>query len=126
MSLSQKMHLSPLYFSGPYWTHVLFTWTQKDGLKVFINGTFTAGDPYGTVSGNYGDPYPNLVIGTGNNNGYGHYVTGAFDEFVIWERALSPRQIQLYYNAAIGRTAGSLGKYFLSFRKSLLKCFLLF
>ncbi|XP_017290791.1 adhesion G-protein coupled receptor D1 isoform X2 [Kryptolebias marmoratus] len=88
---------------GPYWTHVLFTWTQKDGLKVYINGTFTAGDSHGNVSGNYGDPYPNLVIGTGNNNKYGHYVTGAFDEFVIWERALSPHQIQLYYSAAIGQ-----------------------
>ncbi|TMS03391.1 Adhesion G-protein coupled receptor D1 [Larimichthys crocea] len=32
-----------------------------------------------------------------------HYVTGAFDEFVIWERALSPQDIRLYYNAAIGQ-----------------------
>uniref|UniRef100_A0AAQ5WWL3 Adhesion G protein-coupled receptor D1 n=1 Tax=Amphiprion ocellaris TaxID=80972 RepID=A0AAQ5WWL3_AMPOC len=86
---------------GPYWTHVLFTWTKKDGLKVYINGTFTAGDTAGRVSDNYGDPYPDLVIGTGNNRAYGHYVTGAFDEFVIWEKALSPTQISYYYSAAV-------------------------
>ncbi|XP_034068640.1 adhesion G-protein coupled receptor D1 isoform X4 [Gymnodraco acuticeps] len=88
---------------GPYWTHILFTWTVKYGLKVFINGTFIAGDIDGSVSDNYGDPYPDLVIGTGNDRAYGHYVTGAFDEFVIWERALPPREISLYYCAATGQ-----------------------
>ena len=90
--------------SGPYWTHILFTWTKSDGLKVYINGTFTTGDATGgNVSEIYGDPYPDLLIGTGNNKAYGHYVTGAFDEFVIWERALSPKEIFLYYSAATGR-----------------------
>uniref|UniRef100_A0A4W6FMQ7 Adhesion G protein-coupled receptor D1 n=1 Tax=Lates calcarifer TaxID=8187 RepID=A0A4W6FMQ7_LATCA len=98
---------------GPYWTHILFTWTKKDGLKVYINGTYTTGDAVGNVSENYGDPYPDLVIGTGNDRAYGHYVTGAFDEFVIWERALPPNEILLYYNAAIGRTSCCTGKYFL-------------
>uniref|UniRef100_A0A3B4Y313 Adhesion G protein-coupled receptor D1 n=1 Tax=Seriola lalandi dorsalis TaxID=1841481 RepID=A0A3B4Y313_SERLL len=90
---------------GPFWTHILFTWTKKAGLKVYINGTFTVSDPAGNVSENYGDPYPDLVIGTGNDRAYGHYVTGAFDEFVIWERALSADEIRLYYSAAIGRTS---------------------
>uniref|UniRef100_A0A8D2ZMB6 Adhesion G protein-coupled receptor D1 n=1 Tax=Scophthalmus maximus TaxID=52904 RepID=A0A8D2ZMB6_SCOMX len=88
---------------GPFWTHILFTWTKKEGLKVYINGTFTAGDTAGNVSENYGDPYPDLVIGTGNDRAYRHYVTGAFDEFVIWERALSPNEILLYYSAATGK-----------------------
>ncbi|XP_028313815.1 adhesion G-protein coupled receptor D1 isoform X2 [Gouania willdenowi] len=93
---------------GPYWTHILFTWTKIDGLKVYINGTFTAGDPEGSVSENYGDTYPDLVIGTGNNKAYSHYVKGAFDEFVIWERALLPQQIMLYYSAAIGEVMDSV------------------
>ncbi|CAF91651.1 unnamed protein product [Tetraodon nigroviridis] len=93
---------------GPYWTHILFTWTKTDGLKVFINGTFTTGDATGgNVSESYGDPYPDLLIGTGNNKAYGHYVTGAFDEFVIWERALSPKEISLYYRAATGQALPS-------------------
>ncbi|KAJ0019525.1 hypothetical protein NQD34_007094 [Periophthalmus magnuspinnatus] len=89
---------------GPYWTHILFTWTKAKGLDVYINGTLNARDEVGSVSDNYGDPYPDLVIGTGNGKPYGHYVTGAFDEFIIWERALSPSEILLYYNAATGRT----------------------
>ncbi|XP_053181396.1 adhesion G-protein coupled receptor D1 [Scomber japonicus] len=88
---------------GPYWTHILFTWTKVDGLKVYTNGTLTAEDKTGSVSENYGDPNPGLVIGTDNNRANGHYVTGAFDEFVIWERALSPNEIMLYYSAAIGQ-----------------------
>uniref|UniRef100_A0A672ZUR9 Adhesion G protein-coupled receptor D1 n=1 Tax=Sphaeramia orbicularis TaxID=375764 RepID=A0A672ZUR9_9TELE len=100
---------------GPFWTHILFTWTKISGLKVYINGTFTVGDSTGSISENYGDPHPDLVIGTGNGRSYSHYVTGAFDEFVIWERALSPDEILLYYNAAIGRTSETTAKYFLSF-----------
>ncbi|KAM6954462.1 adhesion G-protein coupled receptor D1 [Aplochiton taeniatus] len=88
---------------GPFWTHVLFTWTLTDGLKIYINGTFNISDPTGNVSKNYGDPYPDLVIGTGNDQSYSHYVSGAFDEFVIWERALSPKEILMYYNAAVGQ-----------------------
>lgn len=90
--------------SGPYWTHVLFTWTKMTGLKVYINGSLTAEDTSGSSAPEfYGDPHPNLVIGTGNDRTYGHYVTGAFDEFVIWERALTPQEILLYYGAATGR-----------------------
>lgn len=88
---------------GPFWTHILFTWTKSNGLDVYINGTLNARDEAGSVSENYGDPFPDLVIGTGNGKAYGHYVTGAFDEFIIWERALSPNEIQLYYNAATGQ-----------------------
>uniref|UniRef100_A0A8C9TY13 Adhesion G protein-coupled receptor D1 n=1 Tax=Scleropages formosus TaxID=113540 RepID=A0A8C9TY13_SCLFO len=87
---------------GPYWTHVLFTWTLQNGLNVYINGTFNVSDPQGSVSNSYGDTYTDLVVGTGNDHSYRHYVTGAFDEFVIWERALSPDEIWLYYKAATG------------------------
>uniref|UniRef100_A0A8C7PPP5 Adhesion G protein-coupled receptor D1 n=1 Tax=Oncorhynchus mykiss TaxID=8022 RepID=A0A8C7PPP5_ONCMY len=95
---------------GPFWTHILFTWTLTDGLNIYINGTFNTSDPTGNVSMNYGDPYPDLVIGTGNEQSYGHYVTGAFDEFVIWERALSPEEILMYYKAATGNPALSLSQ----------------
>lgn len=106
---------------GPYWTHILFTWTKKDGLKVYINATLTAENKNGSISEEtYGDPYPDLVIGTANNKGYSHYVTGAFDEFVIWERALSPENISLYYNATIGRTCLLLKKTLLTFLKMLI------
>ncbi|KAG7332042.1 hypothetical protein KOW79_003876 [Hemibagrus wyckioides] len=87
---------------GPFWTHILFTWTLKDGLKIYINGTFSISDAKGDTSQDYGDTHADLVIGTGTSQSYGHYVTASFDEFVIWERALSAREIWLYYKAAIG------------------------
>ncbi|XP_019907718.2 adhesion G-protein coupled receptor D1 isoform X2 [Esox lucius] len=87
---------------GPFWTHILFTWTWKDGLNIYINGTFNTSDPTGSVSEDYGDSHHDLVIGTGNGR-YGHYLTGAFDEFVIWERALSPEEILMYYRHTIGQ-----------------------
>uniref|UniRef100_A0A6Q2Y9A5 Adhesion G protein-coupled receptor D1 n=1 Tax=Esox lucius TaxID=8010 RepID=A0A6Q2Y9A5_ESOLU len=85
---------------GPFWTHILFTWTWKDGLNIYINGTFNTSDPTGSVSEDYGDSHHDLVIGTGNGR-YGHYLTGAFDEFVIWERALSPEEILMYYSTRL-------------------------
>lgn len=76
---------------------------MQDGLKIYINGTFNISDPKGSVDKSYGDLYHNLVIGTGNSQNYGHYVTGAFDEFIIWERALLPEEVSMYYKAAVGR-----------------------
>ncbi|MEE6504420.1 hypothetical protein FKM82_005186, partial [Ascaphus truei] len=86
---------------GPYWTHVLFTWTSSHGLKVYMNGTFNTSDARGQVSHSYGDSNDSLVIGT-NGDSSKHYVNGAFDEFVIWERALTPSEITLYFMAATG------------------------
>uniref|UniRef100_A0A8C1WJV8 Adhesion G protein-coupled receptor D1 n=1 Tax=Cyprinus carpio TaxID=7962 RepID=A0A8C1WJV8_CYPCA len=111
-SKTWKAHIK---LPGPYWTHVLFTWTQTEGLKVYINGTFSVGDPTGNISQNYGDPYADLVIGTGNTGNYNHYATGAFDEFVIWERALSPQDIMKYYKAAIGKLLWSSLVFFFCF-----------
>lgn len=31
------------------------------------------------------------------------YENGAFDEFIIWERALTPDEIAMYFTAAIGQ-----------------------
>ncbi|XP_007567176.1 adhesion G-protein coupled receptor D1 isoform X2 [Poecilia formosa] len=89
--------------SGPYWTHVLFTWTKKDGLKVFINGTLCGSDPSGSTSESSADFGSDVFLKTENNRAHRHYVTRAFDEFAIWKRALSPRQIKLYYRAAVGQ-----------------------
>nr|XP_023682755.1 adhesion G-protein coupled receptor D1 isoform X1 [Paramormyrops kingsleyae] len=87
---------------GPYWTNLLFTWTEKDGLNIYINGTFNVSDPVGNASSNDGNTYTDRVIETGGSQSDRRYVTGAFDEFVIWERALSPEEIWLYYKAATG------------------------
>uniref|UniRef100_A0A452V2H4 Adhesion G-protein coupled receptor D1 n=1 Tax=Ursus maritimus TaxID=29073 RepID=A0A452V2H4_URSMA len=89
---------------GPYWTHVLFTWKSKEGLKVYVNGTLSTSDPSGKVSHAYGEPSVNLVIGSEQDQTK-RYEDGAFDEFIIWERALTPDEISMYFTAAIGKHA---------------------
>lgn len=89
-------------FPGPYWTHVLFTWKSKEGLKVYVNGTLSTSDPNGKVSHAYGEPNVNLVIGSEQDQTK-RYENRAFDEFIVWERALTPDEITMYFMAAIGQ-----------------------
>ncbi|CAH7247397.1 Adgrd1 [Phodopus roborovskii] len=98
-SMTWKATFNP---PGPYWTHVLFTWKSKEGLKVYVNGTLSTSDPSGKVSHTYGDPHANLVIGSEQDQTK-RYESGAFDEFIIWERALTPDEIKMYFTAAIGK-----------------------
>ncbi|XP_021399634.1 adhesion G-protein coupled receptor D1 isoform X1 [Lonchura striata] len=85
---------------GPYWTHVLFTWRSREGLKVYVNGSLSTADPDGKVFYDYGDAGAELLGGTEGTAR--RSVSGAFDEFVIWERALSPREVRQYFTAAVG------------------------
>ncbi|XP_064024792.1 adhesion G-protein coupled receptor D1 isoform X5 [Pogoniulus pusillus] len=86
---------------GPYWTHILFTWKSREGLKVYVNGTLNTTDPNGKVFYDYGDPSANLLTGTEGDQTK-RYVNGAFDEIIIWERALTPSEIEQYFTAAVG------------------------
>ncbi|XP_049624213.1 adhesion G-protein coupled receptor D1 [Suncus etruscus] len=89
---------------GPYWTHILFTWKSKEGLKVYVNGTLSTSDPSGKVSHRYGEPSMSLVLGSEQDQARrGEQST--FDEFIIWERALTPDEIAMYFTAAIGKQA---------------------
>ncbi|XP_069922376.1 adhesion G-protein coupled receptor D1 isoform X1 [Oryctolagus cuniculus] len=99
---------------GPYWTHILFTWKSKEGLKVYVNGTLSTSDPSGKVSYAYGEPSVNLVIGSEQDQTK-RYENGAFDEFIIWERALTPHEVAMYFTAAIGEhvlPSSTLPSYF--------------
>lgn len=88
--------------AGPHWTHVLFTWKPGDGLKVYVNGSLSTWDPSGKASPAYGEPSANLVIGSEQDQAQ-RYEGGAFDEFVVWERALSPEEVAMYFTAAVGQ-----------------------
>ncbi|XP_053136073.1 adhesion G-protein coupled receptor D1 isoform X2 [Hemicordylus capensis] len=84
---------------GPQWTHVLFTWKSGDGLKVYVNGTLNTTDPNGTDFYSYQDSHSNMLTGSEQTK---RYVNGAFDEFIIWERVLTPNEIEQYFTAAVG------------------------
>ncbi|XP_018117920.1 adhesion G-protein coupled receptor D1 isoform X1 [Xenopus laevis] len=100
-SLIWKAKINP---PGPHWTHVLFTWTSSDGLKIYVNGTFSSSDSHGQEFHSYGDANGSLVVGTSTDSSK-HYINCAFDEFVIWERALNPSDIHFYFLAATGKEA---------------------
>ncbi|XP_073079936.1 adhesion G-protein coupled receptor D1 isoform X1 [Manis javanica] len=87
---------------GPYWTHVLFTWKSKEGLKVYVNGTLSTSDPSGKVAHAYGEPGGSLVMGPEQEQAQWHE-SRAFDEFIVWERALTPDEIAMYFTAAVGK-----------------------
>ncbi|XP_058707746.1 adhesion G-protein coupled receptor D1 isoform X1 [Poecile atricapillus] len=84
---------------GPHWTHILFTWQSREGLKVYVNGTLSSSDPQGKVFYDYGDA--ELLAGPGGEPAP-RSVHGAFDEFIIWERALTPHEVLQYFTAAVG------------------------
>ncbi|XP_018863946.1 adhesion G-protein coupled receptor D1 isoform X1 [Parus major] len=84
---------------GPHWTHILFTWQSREGLKVYVNGTLSSSDPQGKVFYDYGDA--ELLAGPGGEPAQ-RSVHGAFDEFIIWERALTPHEVLQYFTAAVG------------------------
>lgn len=89
-------------FPGHYWTHVLFTWKSEEGLKVYVNGTLRTSDPSGKASPAYGESNDNLVLESKQDQAKS-YENRAFDEFIIWERALTPDEIAMYFTAAIGQ-----------------------
>ncbi|KAI5945089.1 Adhesion G-protein coupled receptor D1 [Manis javanica] len=93
----RSTQLSP----GPYWTHVLFTWKSKEGLKVYVNRTLSTSDPSGKVAHAYGEPSGSLVMGPEQEQAQRHE-SRAFDEFIVWERALTPDEIAMYFTAAVG------------------------
>ncbi|XP_036777736.2 adhesion G-protein coupled receptor D1 isoform X2 [Manis pentadactyla] len=100
-SMTWEASFSP---PGPYWTHVLFTWKSKEGLKVYVNGTLSTSDPSGKVAHAYGEPGGSLVMGPEQEQTQRHE-SRAFDEFIVWERALTPDEIAMYFTAAVGKHA---------------------
>uniref|UniRef100_A0A670ZV50 Adhesion G protein-coupled receptor D1 n=1 Tax=Pseudonaja textilis TaxID=8673 RepID=A0A670ZV50_PSETE len=94
-------HTSKKWAASPHWTHVLFTWKSKEGLKVYINGTLNNADPRGEDFYNYGDSNSNLLMSSEGRQRKRH-LHGSFDEFIIWERVLTANEIKQYFTAAIG------------------------
>lgn len=87
------------------------TWKSPDSSSLsesLVSGYLGTSDPSGKVSHAYGEPSVNLVIGSEQDQTK-RYEVGAFDEFIIWERALTPDEIAMYFTAAVGQWAQGWG-----------------
>ncbi|XP_043924695.1 adhesion G-protein coupled receptor D1 isoform X2 [Protopterus annectens] len=87
-----------------YWTQILFTWKKGYGLKVYINGTSFSNDTMGNILQEYKPEPGNIVIGTAKDPSACHFLNVMFDEFVIWKKALTAEQIEMYFAAAVGQS----------------------
>lgn len=94
-------------FTLGVWNHVVATWDGTplgSGIKIFVNGTevssySTTQDPQGTRSSDNG------TLHIGNRTGNDRQFDGRIDEARIYNRALSPAEVNQLYNWAPGPIA---------------------
>ena len=77
------------------WTHVTFTWDERDGLEIYANGSYVGGDPNGKTTQPQGKDYTTFTLGRPNNEFV--FSKAAYDEIAIWERKLHPREIEAVF-----------------------------
>lgn len=77
------------------WYHLVMTYNESQ-VRLYINGTLKATQNYSSpmnTSGNSG-----ISIGESNQaNGYWNHTDGKIDDVAIWDRALTPTEIQQLY-----------------------------
>jgi len=83
------------------WHHITWTFSKKmNKTFVYIDGKI---DGEGYVSPTTtGQDSSDVKLGTANNYGYDYYHNGGVDELRVYNRALSPAEVQALYNWAPG------------------------
>jgi len=81
------------------WHHITWTFSKKmNKTFVYIDGKI---DGEGYVSPTTtGQDSSDVKLGTANNSGYDYYHNGGVDELRVYNRALSPAEVQALYNWA--------------------------
>uniref|UniRef100_UPI00358FEB7F adhesion G-protein coupled receptor D1-like n=1 Tax=Myxine glutinosa TaxID=7769 RepID=UPI00358FEB7F len=97
---------------GHGWVHLLFTWRPDQGLKAYVNGSFVASDMTPSLMACYPDGEPpkksddsseQLVLAPVPGDELAGAPSGPlFDEVVLWEYALTSRDVGLYLAAITG------------------------
>ncbi len=102
--LSNKLYIRVTGVSTPWvsgnltlptneWISVCFTYNKTDALRSYINGT--QDDIDSAVYSDVGTSTEEVVLGWSYNNGYA--LNGRIQNAYIWDRALSPSEIQQLY-----------------------------
>ncbi len=110
-SLTDTIHTDPLFASShstlDQWFHIVASYDNaSETFKIYINGkehTSRTIHGFGTI----GISTKNLYLGNYRGIAYGFH--GREDELAIWDRALSPAEIdQLYYNGTPVNIEGAI------------------
>ncbi|KAL9954760.1 hypothetical protein ACROYT_G042335 [Oculina patagonica] len=77
------------------WTHVTFTWDERDGLVIYANGSSVGGDPKGKTTEPEDIYFTTFTLGRPNNALI--FSKAAYDEIAVWERKLHAKEIEAVY-----------------------------
>ncbi|WP_372846999.1 FG-GAP-like repeat-containing protein, partial [Pontiella sp.] len=84
------------------WTHLAFTWSGSS-LKVYVNGTLRVSRNDATLQ-DIMDPFARMGIG------HGRWLNGWLEDMSVWNRELSPAEIQsVRDHPLVGNEAGLVG-----------------
>lgn len=82
------------------WTHVTFTWDERDGLVIYSNGSSAGADQKGKKTKPEEVYNTSFTFGRPNNEVI--FSKAAYDEIAVWNRKLHPKEVEAVYK----RTAG--------------------
>ena len=82
------------------WTHVVFTWDNRVGLVIYVNGSVVGSDAVGRKTEPL-DVY-RTTFTLGRPNDMSAFSKCSYDEIALWERKLHPTEIEAIFH----RTAG--------------------
>lgn len=92
------------------WLHVLFTWSTRDGLSVYRNGSIVGVDNKPKKTYPISPYFTTFTVGRPNNK----YVfsNASFDEIAVWYQQLHPAQIQSIYDRLIDKPPRDEWKFY--------------
>jgi hypothetical protein len=86
------------------WHHCLGTFNTTSGTVIYTDGVSCAFDPRTVGPGYKAGMKPTFGAEFDyNGSTYGGFLTGSLDEFVIYNRVLSPKEVRDLYNWSLGR-----------------------
>ena len=86
------------------WTHVTFTWDERDGLVIYANGSAVGGDPKGKATEPEDVYFTTFTLGRPNDEMI--FSKAAYDEIAVWERKLHAKEIEAMYKRLAGYGKG--------------------
>lgn len=82
------------------WTHVLFSWSARDGLTVYTNGTLASRTIYSSTTDSLRNTNTSFTLGRPNNE-Y-QFSWAAYDELAVWHLVFTENEAKTIYARSSG------------------------